>query len=208
MSVSTLTRDHLDKKAPVDSFEEFVQATGHRMHRAALLLCGGDHHLAEDLTQATYTKVFTAWRRVRTADDPVAYARTVLARTYLSHRRLGRNREDPTEVLPDARDSTGGDAALRHDLLEALSLLKPQERVVLVLRYWEDRSVAETADALGISEAAVRQRARRALEALRQRLPGVDLTEPPPDISSTSPITADQNDLGETTNDRTEQEQP
>ena len=181
MGVRTVIDDHLDQKARVDSFEEFVQATGRRMHQAALLLCGGDHHLAEDLTQATYTKVFAAWRRVSAADDPVAYTRTVLTRTYLSHRRLGRNRERPSDALPDAAQSVDGDPALRHDLLTALGLLKPQERVVLVLRYWEDRSVAETAETLGLSEAAVRQRARRALEALRQRLPGLDLTGPTPD---------------------------
>jgi RNA polymerase sigma-70 factor (sigma-E family) len=162
----------------VSSFEEFVRATGRRMHQSALLLCGGDHHLAEDLTQATYAKVFAAWPRVEAADDPVAYTRVVLTRTYLSHRRLGRNTERPSDTLPDRAAPTEGDLALRHDLLDAIRLLKPRDRALLVLRYWEDRSVRETADLLGLSEATVRQRSRRALTTLRTRLPELELIDP------------------------------
>jgi RNA polymerase sigma-70 factor (sigma-E family) len=178
----TTSSKHLQEEVRVESFDEFAHATGRRMHQAALLLCGGDHHLAEDLTQVTYTKVYASWRRVSAADDPVAYTRTVLTRTYLSHRRLGRSKEQPTAVFPDRVATSDGDQALRHDLLTALALLKPQDRVVLVLRYWEDRSVADTADVLGLSEAAVRQRARRALEVLRGHLPDLDLNGPSTDV--------------------------
>jgi RNA polymerase sigma-70 factor (sigma-E family) len=163
-----------------ESFDAFVQATGRRMHRAALLLCGGDHHLAEDLTQATYTKVFVAWARVRRTEDPVAYTRSVLTRTYLSHRRLRRSSERPTDVLPDPPDATAGDGTARLDLMSALALLAAQDRAVLVLRYWLDLDVAHTAQVLGIGEAAVRQRARRALARLRAHVPDLD-----PDLDDT-----------------------
>lgn len=164
--------------ADAESFDAFVQGTGRRMHRAALLLCGGDHHLAEDLTQATYAKVFVAWRRVHRADDPVAYTRRVLTRTYLSHRRLRRSSERPTDVLPEPSDAPVGDGATRLDLMSALSLLSAQDRAVLVLRYWLDLDVAHTADVLGIGEPAVRQRARRALTRLRAHVPDLDDDEP------------------------------
>jgi RNA polymerase sigma-70 factor (sigma-E family) len=162
-------------------FDDFVQATGPRLHRAALLLCGGDHHLAEDLTQATYTKVYVAWARVRRTEDPVAYARTVLTRTYLSHRRLRRSSERPTDLLPEPpgrasghADAGAGDAAVRLDVMSALGLLSAQDRAVLVLRYWLDLDVARTADILGVGEAAVRQRARRALTRMRAHVPDLD----------------------------------
>ena len=84
-----------------DAFEEFVHATGDRIHRAALLLCG-DHHLAEDLTQTTFAKVYAAWPTVAAADSPLAYTRTVLMRTFLSHRRLRRSAERPVDRFPEA----------------------------------------------------------------------------------------------------------
>lgn len=157
------------------SFDDFVRTTARGMHRTALLLTGGDHHLAEDLTQATYTKVFLAWGRVAAVDDPVAYTRRVLTRTYLSHRRLRRSGERPTDVLPEPQAPGADDRSARLDLVAALGQLAPRDRVVVVLRYWLDLSVAETATSLGIGEAAVRQRARRALTRLREQFP--DLQE-------------------------------
>ena len=154
-----------------EEFTAFVRASGTHLHRAAMLLTG-DHHLAEDLTQATYAKVFVHWRRVQAAESPLAYARTTLLNTFLSHRRLRRSSEQPS-VLSEADLgplSDGVDPGTRVDLLAALAVLPPLDRAVVVLRYWEDRSVADTAADLGLSEAAVRTRARRALLRLRPLL--------------------------------------
>lgn len=150
------------------SFEAFVQATGPRLYRTAVLLCG-DHHLAEDLTQTAYAKIFASWRRVARAENPVAYARTVLTRTFISDRRLRRNSERPTADLPEG--SQEHDSALRLDLLTGLRQLSADDRLILVLRFWEDLSVAQTAEQLGIRDAAVRQRSTRALARLRIHLP-------------------------------------
>lgn len=160
-------------------FAEFVRATGTQLHRAALLLTA-DHHLAEDLTQTTYARVFASWRRVERAENPVAYARTMLLNVFLSHRRLRRNSELPTDPFlgPD-RPAPDDDPTTRLDLLAALAALPPHDRAVLVLRYWEDRSVAETARDLGMTETTVRTRSRRALQRLRP-LVGADLTERTP----------------------------
>jgi RNA polymerase sigma-70 factor (sigma-E family) len=166
-----------------DEFTAFVRATAPRLHRAALLLTG-DHHLTDDLTQATYARVYASWRRVSQADDPLAYARRTLLNTYLSHRRLRRNSELPADpgLLPPLmteRSRHEDDHATRMDLLDALGTLQPHDRAVLVLRYWEDRSVADTAHDLGITEGAVRTRSSRALQRLRPLL-GADLTERTP----------------------------
>jgi hypothetical protein len=61
-----------------NGFEEFVRATGNQIFRSALLLTGS-HHLAEDLTQTTYAKVYVAWSRVSAADSPMAYTAQELA---------------------------------------------------------------------------------------------------------------------------------
>lgn len=157
-------------------FTAFVRESGTQLHHAAMLLTG-DHHLAEDLTQATYAKVFVSWRRVQAADSPLAYARTTLLNTFLSHRRLRRSSERPADVAPPDR-AHEPDAGMRLDLLDALRSLAPLDRAVVVLRYWEDRSVAETASDLGLTETAVRTRSRRALQRLRPLIDTPERTHP------------------------------
>lgn len=152
-------------------FARFVRETGTQLHRAAMLLTG-DHHLAEDLTQTTYAKVFVHWGRVSRADNPLAYTRTTLLNTFLSHKRIRRNTEQVTDLSPTdaghaAEVAVDSDPGTRLDLLDALATLPPLDRAIVVLRYWDDRSVADTATDLGISESVVRTRARRALQRLR-----------------------------------------
>jgi RNA polymerase sigma-70 factor (sigma-E family) len=150
-------------------FTEFVHANGARLHRTAVLLTGGDTHLADDLLQTTYARLFASWRRVSGAGNLVGYARTTLTNVFLSHRRVRRNSEVPTDDLPDeASYDVSIDSRL--DLVAALGRLPPTDRAVVVLRYWEDRSVAETAAELGLSELAVRSRASRALARLRPQI--------------------------------------
>ena len=152
---------------PVE-FVEFASARSSQLFRAACLLTG-DWHLAEDLVQETLGKLFLSWRRVSRVESPAAYANTVLVHTYLSHRRLRRVGERPSARLPEvARPNE--DMALRLALLDGLALLSPKDRAVLVLRYWEDWSVEETADALHLSVGAVRTQAHRALQRLRALL--------------------------------------
>jgi RNA polymerase sigma-70 factor (sigma-E family) len=152
-----------------DDFTEFVHATGPRLYRSALLLTG-DPHLAEDLLQTTYTRLFASWRRVQRAGNPVGYARTTLTHVFLSHRRVRRNSERPTDVLPEADRLPDVEPETRLDLLAALRGLAPVDRTILVLRYWEDRSVRETAAELHLSEGAVRTRAGRALARIRPQV--------------------------------------
>jgi RNA polymerase sigma-70 factor (sigma-E family) len=173
MDVAAPVNDSVtDSRPAAASFEAFVHATAGSMHRTAVLLCG-DHHLAEDLTQSAYAKVFASWRRVTAADDPVAYTRRVLVRTFLSHRRLRRSSERPVDVVPEAAGRTD-DPTLRLDLLAALQSLSADDRAVLVLRFWEDLSSADAARLLGTTDAACRQRTARALTRIRALMPDLE----------------------------------
>lgn len=150
-----------------EEFEEFALARTPQLYRAAWLLCG-DAHRAEDLVQETLAKVYVRWHRRLGGpiEYPVAYAHTTLTRTYISAQRRRSNHETPVEDMPE-RAEQGGDAATTLALRDALAQLAPLDRTVLVMRYLEDVSVAETADALGVSPGAVRNRTLRALDRLR-----------------------------------------
>jgi RNA polymerase sigma-70 factor (sigma-E family) len=150
-----------------DEFVEFAVAVSPRLRRTAFLLCG-DWHTAQDLTQATLAKVFVAWRRINRQDAAPAYAMRTLLNTFLAgHRR--RSGEVLTAELPDrAADLPAPE--LRLAVLEALATLPPSSRAVVVLRYWADMSVQETARVLGCSEGNVKSQSARALDKLRLRL--------------------------------------
>lgn len=149
-------------------FTEFATAVTPRLFRSALLLCG-DWQRAEDLVQTTLAKLYVSWGKVHRADSPQAYAHGTLTKTFLSHQRVRRNSETPTDTMSEGF-AAASDPALRLDLLAALRLLDQMDRTIVVLRYWEDRSVAETAAQVGLTESAVRTRSSRALAKLRDTL--------------------------------------
>ncbi|MFJ5921471.1 SigE family RNA polymerase sigma factor [Kitasatospora sp. NPDC092948] len=150
-------------------FRDFAAARGGPLIRTAYLLTGGDAHLAEDLAQEALGKLYGSWRRVSRMANPAGYARTVLVNTFLSHRRRRSSREHVTDTFAETA-APATDSALRLTLLGALAELPQQDRAVLVLRYWEDLGVEETAAALRLTPSAVRSRASRALSRLRTRL--------------------------------------
>ncbi|GGV34028.1 RNA polymerase sigma24 factor [Kitasatospora herbaricolor] len=157
------------KSAQEDEYLEFVAARAKALHRSAYVLAAGDAHLAEDLVQETLSRLYVHWSRVAGADSPEAYARTVLVRTFLSLRRRRSTGERPVGDLPDGATS-GPDTALRLTLLDALGQLPPRDRAVLLLRYWEDHSIEETARMLRLSSSAVRSQGTRALGRVRALL--------------------------------------
>ncbi|MFD6531955.1 SigE family RNA polymerase sigma factor [Streptomyces sp. NPDC060184] len=161
------------RKSRVEDFREFAASCAGQLYRSAALLTGGDVHLAEDLVQETLGRMYMLWGRVHRIDNPAAYAQTVLVRAFLTHRRRRSAGERPLAELPDtAPTPAGADPALRLTLIDALDRLAPKDRAVVVLRYWEDRSVEQTAEALRTSPAAVRTRCVRALARLRTLLGG------------------------------------
>jgi RNA polymerase sigma factor (sigma-70 family) len=117
--------------------------------------------------------MYVLWGRVSRTDNPAGYAQTVLVRHFLTHKRRRSATERPVGDFPDMAQLPGGeDPELRIALLGALGQLAPKDRAVVVLRYWEDRSIEETALAMNVSSAAVRTRSVRALAKLREQLGG------------------------------------
>src|SRR3954469_22304117 len=162
--------ERIDRDAP---FRNFALAATPALFRSALLLTG-DWHLAEDLVQDTLARMYRMWGGIGRIDNPAAYAQTVLARLFLSHRRRRSAGERPSAELPEAI-TAGPDADLRVALLAALSQLAPRDRAVVVLRYLADRSVEQVATDLGRSSSAVKIQSMRALAKLRVAL-GDDMT--------------------------------
>ncbi len=159
------------RKAQTEAYVEFAAARAAALFRSACLLSSGDTHLAEDLVQETLGRMYAVWGRMARVGNPAAYAQTVLVRTFLTHQRRRSSRESPAAVLPDRpRPGAEGDDALRMTLLAALAGLAPKDRAVLVLRFWEDRSIEETAAVLETTPGAVRTRTVRALARLRTEL--------------------------------------
>lgn len=165
------------RKVRGDGYAEFAEARAGHLYRSACLLTAGDTYLAEDLVQETFGRLYVNWGRVSRANNPAAYAQTVLTRTFLAHQRRRSSTERATAVLPDVPvPSAGADVITRLTLVQALAQLAPKDRAVVVLRYWEDRSIEETAGAMDVSSAAVRTRCVRALARLRTLL-GEELGE-------------------------------
>ncbi|KJS59652.1 SigE family RNA polymerase sigma factor [Streptomyces rubellomurinus] len=157
------------ERTSTQDFGEFAATRGRHLVRTAFLLTGGDAHLAEDLAQEALGKLYGKWHKVARMDNPAGYAQTVLVNTFLSHRRRRAAGEHVTDVFAET-PVTDPDPSLRLTLLRALAELPAQDRAVLVLRFWEDRSVEETAHILRLGESAVRSRSSRALTRLRALL--------------------------------------
>lgn len=155
----------MDQRATRE-FEEFALARSGALYRQAWALCG-DRHGAEDLVQETLAKVYVKWRRI---DTPYAYSQRTLVRTFLSQQRRRSSTERPWATVPEkAAVADPSDLSdLRISLRDALADLPPTDRAVLVLRFLEDLSVAETAERLGLSPGAVKNRSLRALSRVRE----------------------------------------
>jgi RNA polymerase sigma-70 factor (sigma-E family) len=147
----------------VAAFDEFVAAQSTRLLRVAYLLTR-DHGRAEDLLQTALAKTWQSWRRIDA--DPESYVRKVLVNTYATWWRRRWKDERPTGRLPeqlyDEVEST-----VRQDLWAALGRLPRGQRVVVVLRFFEDLSEAETARVLDCSIGTVKSQTARALSRLR-----------------------------------------
>ncbi|SMC70861.1 SigE family RNA polymerase sigma factor [Kibdelosporangium aridum] len=151
------------------AFADYFAARSDAMRRTAYLLCG-DWHRAEDLVQVTFTKLYLAWQRITRHDALDAYARKTLVRTFLSERRLGWFRKESVSDEPADIPITKAGPEDRMVLQEALKQVPPGQRAVLVLRYWEDMSVDETAGTLNCSTGTVKSQAARGLQTLRDLL--------------------------------------
>jgi RNA polymerase sigma-70 factor (sigma-E family) len=152
-------------------FAAYFASRSSAMRGTAYLLCG-NWHRAEDLVQASFVKLYRVWHRVSATAQLDAYTRRILMRTFLDENRRGFfYRERPTAEHSDVAASAAGSVEDRMVLLRALVEIPPRQRAVLVLRFWEDLSVDDTAKALGCSAGTVKSQAARGLAAMRELVP-------------------------------------
>jgi RNA polymerase sigma-70 factor (sigma-E family) len=144
------------------AFDDFVAARSRALLRTAYLLTH-DHALAEDLLQTSLAKAWFAWRRIH--GEPEAYVRKILVNTYATWWRRRWNGEHPTEELPER--AAPESPAEPTDLWAAMERLPRRMRAVVVLRYFEDLTEAQTADVLGCSVGTVKSQTSKALAKLR-----------------------------------------
>jgi RNA polymerase sigma-70 factor (sigma-E family) len=149
-------------------FQEFVRARWSHLVRTAYLLTGDVHH-AEDLTQTALAKAYRSWRRVSRSDSPEAYVRRMLVSCNYDRFRKRRVVEAMTATPPEVagRDEAVARVEERGVLVGALGQLPSKQRAVVVMRYWEDLSEAEVAEALGCSVGTVKSQASKGLAKLR-----------------------------------------
>ncbi|SIQ13763.1 SigE family RNA polymerase sigma factor [Micromonospora avicenniae] len=152
--------------ASSDTFAEFVATRSPRLQRTAYLLTH-DWAQAEDLLQMALVRAWGAWGRID--GDPEPYVRKVLVNVYASWwRRRWRHVEQPMSQLPEPPTVDHISRVDRRDeVWQALGRLPRRQRAVLVLRYFEDMTEAQIADAMSISVGTVKSQAKKALEKLR-----------------------------------------
>jgi RNA polymerase sigma-70 factor, ECF subfamily len=144
-------------------FDAWVSAAAPRLHRTAYLLVG-DWASAQDLVQQACASTWSRWSSV---EAPDAYARGVMARTASSWWRRRWHGETPTAELPDGGSDPWDEVDRREVVGRALRALPPKQRAVVVLRFFDDLSEADTAAALGVPVGTVKSTTSRALAALR-----------------------------------------
>ncbi|MFJ7218436.1 SigE family RNA polymerase sigma factor [Amycolatopsis sp. NPDC098790] len=152
----------------MDDFTEYVTARSGWFRKVAYLLCG-DWHRADDLVQTAITRLYASWPRAARADNLDGYARRTLVNVYLAEQRtswwrrvnLGDTGEQPAPIA---------DVEAALDLRAALDRLPARQRATVVLRYFGDLSVADTARALACSEGTVKSQTAKAVETLRELL--------------------------------------
>jgi RNA polymerase sigma-70 factor (sigma-E family) len=148
-----------------DGFSEFVAVRYAALARSAFLLLGDRGH-AEDLVQSALIKTLAGWSRLASPVAAEAYTRTTMVRLagrWARRRWRGEIPSDRRQELVDA----GTEPDLGLDVHAALATLPWPQRAVLVLRYFDDLSEAETATILRCSPGTVKSRASRAIAQLR-----------------------------------------
>ncbi|GLU49786.1 SigE family RNA polymerase sigma factor [Nocardiopsis ansamitocini] len=155
------------RQAGYAEFSAYVRQRGPALLRMAQSLTG-NHADAEDLLQAALVKTFFAWDRIINPNARDGYVRRAMVNTQISEWRRNRLEVYPTDEIPDQRTE---DTTWRTDLADAVgravSRLPDRQRTTVMLRYYEDMSEAEIANALGVTVGTVKSTVSRAVAKLR-----------------------------------------
>jgi len=174
--VENVTRAGRDRE-----FTDYVGARSGWLRRIAFLLCQDWDH-SDDLVQAAFTSLYVHWARICGADHLDAYTRTILVRVYLGEQRSGWARKVTLAAWLPEEISEGADQEAALDVRAALAALPARQRATIVLRYYCDLNIDQTATALGCSSGTVKSQTSKGLVALRQALeqPAAARTGRPP----------------------------
>ncbi len=153
------------------AFDDFVHARSAALHRAAYLMVG-DQSLAQDLVQEALVKTYAAWPRIRDHSRAEAYCRKAITTTAISwFRRRRWTHERTVEAMPEPPPSERADpassVAQSQWLWEALQSLPARQRISIVLRYYEDLTEAQTAEAMGCAVGTVKSQVSAGIARLR-----------------------------------------
>jgi RNA polymerase sigma-70 factor (sigma-E family) len=150
-----------------DDFVDFVDSRSAALLRTARLLTAGDRHAAEDLVQTALEKAYVAWPRIERKGAQESYVRSIMTRAAIDRtRQRSRRGEVVTDDVPDIPVEPVGPED-RDQVFALLAALSPRQRAVMVLRYYDDLTEAQIAEALGCSAGTVKAHASRALGVMR-----------------------------------------
>lgn len=148
-------------------FDEYVQANYNRLCALSAALTGNRAD-AQDLAHTALLKALRHWPRISSLADAHAYVRRIVVNEFISqHRRATQATRNsaltPVRHVPDPAELS----AERSALLELVDTLPPQQRVAVVLRYYEDLDIPQMAEHLGCRQSTVRSNLSRAMATLR-----------------------------------------
>lgn len=152
-----------------EEFTQYVAARLGALRRVAFLLCQ-DWHRADDLVQAAITRLYVHWGRASSVDHTDAYARTILLREFFGEQRSGWARRVSLHAAAPDQPAVVFDSDVVLDVRAALAAVPPRQRATLVLRFYCDLSVEQTAEMLACSAGTVKSQTAKGLAALRGQL--------------------------------------
>jgi RNA polymerase sigma-70 factor (sigma-E family) len=151
-------------------FTEFASYAVRRLRRTAYLMCG-DWHRAEDAAQDALVRVYRRWDKLNRHNGLNTYAHKAVVSAVLDQAKRPWRREHATEYLTD---QPGKDTTVTVDermlVVSALAQLAPHQRACVVLRYYADLSIDDTAAVLGVGTGTVKSQSSRGLDRLRELL--------------------------------------
>lgn len=154
-------------------FRDYFSSRLDSLRRTAYLMCG-DWHTADDVVSVAVLKVYQSWRRISRMDNVDAYVRRAVINAWLDERRRPWRRERSVPELPaDVKPADDRLVDDRLSIVKHLEALPPRRRAVIVLRYYCDLSVEDTAQVLECSAGTVKSQTARALETLRAAMVNV-----------------------------------
>ncbi len=157
------------RDAEDSEFVQFVDGHARELRRTAYLMCG-DWQRAEDATQDALVKLYVAWSRIERSGGLRAYAHRAVTTAVVDQGRRPWRREVGGHPVPDAGADPTEQVDRRLAVVRALQSLPHRRRQCVVLRYFADLSVEDTAHHLGISTGTVKSQTARALEQVRNAL--------------------------------------